>query len=83
MVGCGWGWQGGVVRTGIRAETPADMWKVVTERGNNLRGDGSVVMLETVEQEIPVLTEMPGIVTGLKVSEGDVVRKGDVPAVIG
>lgn len=71
------------MRTGIRAETPADMWKVVTERGNNLRGDGSVVMLETVEQEIPVLTEMPGIVTGLKVSEGDVVRKGDVPAVIG
>ncbi|WP_275406023.1 MULTISPECIES: biotin/lipoyl-binding protein [unclassified Streptomyces] len=40
-------------------------------------------MLETVEREIPVLTEMPGIVTGLKVSEGDVVRKGDVPAVIG
>jgi acetyl-CoA carboxylase biotin carboxyl carrier protein len=40
-------------------------------------------MLETVEQETPVLTEMPGIVTRLKVSEGDVVRKGDVLAVIG
>ncbi|MCZ4120158.1 biotin/lipoyl-containing protein [Streptomyces sp. H39-S7] len=59
------------------------MWKVVTDRGDNLRGNGSVVMLETVEREIPVLTEMPGIVTGLKVSEGDVVRKGDVLAVIG
>lgn len=71
------------MRTGIQAETGTDMWKVVPERGDNLRGNGSVVMLETVEREIPVLTEMPGIVTGLKVSEGDVVRKGDVLAVIG
>ncbi|MEU3465139.1 hypothetical protein ABZ721_34995 [Streptomyces sp. NPDC006733] len=40
-------------------------------------------MLETVERDIPVLTEMPGMVTGLKVSEEDVVRKGNVLAVIG
>ncbi|MDF9815545.1 acetyl-CoA carboxylase biotin carboxyl carrier protein [Streptomyces sp. SPB162] len=71
------------MRTGIQTETGTEMWKVVTDRADNLRGNGSVVMLETVEREIPVLTEMPGIVTGLKVSEGDVVRKGDVLAVIG
>lgn len=71
------------MRTGIQAETGTEMWKVVTDRADNLRGNGSVVMLETVERDIPVLTEMPGIVTGLKVSEGDVVRKGDVLAVIG
>ncbi|MDJ0343240.1 biotin/lipoyl-binding carrier protein [Streptomyces sp. H10-C2] len=67
----------------IRAEAAAEVWKVVTERGDDLREGGTVVILEAVKKKIPVPTEMPGIDTGLKVSEGDVVREGDVLAVIG
>ncbi len=42
----------------------------------------TVVILESMKMEIPVLTEQAGTVTQLGVAEGDVVQEGDVIAVV-
>jgi ATP-binding cassette subfamily B protein len=43
----------------------------------------TLVILESMKMEIPVLAEEPGTLTKLHVSEGDVVQEGDLIATIG
>ncbi|CAN5292407.1 biotin/lipoyl-binding carrier protein [soil metagenome] len=67
----------------IRAEMVASVWKVVAEQGAAVASGGTVVILESMKMEIPVLAESAGTVTELAVAEGDVVQEGDLIAVIG
>ncbi len=67
----------------IRAEMVASVWKVVAQHGSVLAAGDTVVILESMKMEIPVLTAAGGIVREVRVDEGDVVQEGDVLAVIG
>jgi acetyl-CoA carboxylase biotin carboxyl carrier protein len=66
----------------VRAEMVANVWKVVVSQGDNVAEGDTLVILESMKMEIPVVTESAGTVTELKVGEGDVVQEGDVIAVI-
>jgi len=70
-------------RTEIVAEMVANVWKVVATPGENLDVGDTVVILESMKMEIPVLTEFAGTLLELRVDEGDVVQEGDVLAVVG
>ena len=67
----------------IRAEMVANVWKVVKAAGDEVTEGDTLVILESMKMEIPVVAESAGTVTELKVSEGDVVQEGDVIAIIG
>jgi biotin carboxyl carrier protein len=66
----------------IRAEMVANVWKVVASQGDTVADGDTIVILESMKMEIPVLAESPGTLTELRVSEGQVVQEGDVIAVI-
>ena len=66
----------------IRAEMVANVWKVVTTEGASVDDGDTLVILESMKMEIPVLAESPGTVTKLAVAEGDVVQEGDLIATI-
>jgi biotin carboxyl carrier protein len=61
----------------------ANVWQVVTSEGDEVSEGDTLVILESMKMEIPVLVETPGKVTKLAVAEGDVVQEGDLIAVIG
>jgi acetyl-CoA carboxylase biotin carboxyl carrier protein len=67
----------------IRAEMVANVWKVVVSQGDTVADGDTLVILESMKMEIPVLAEAAGTVTALHVGEGDVVQEGDVIAEIG
>ena len=67
----------------VRAEMVANVWKVVVSQGDSVEEGDTLVILESMKMEIPVVTESAGTVSELKVGEGDVVQEGDVIAVIG
>jgi biotin carboxyl carrier protein len=67
----------------VRAEMVANVWKVVVAQGDTVADGDTLVILESMKMEIPVLAEEAGTVTELRVGEGDVVQEGDVIAVIG
>ena len=67
----------------VRAEMVANVWKVVVAQGDTVADGDTLVILESMKMEIPVLAEGDGTVTSLAVAEGDVVQEGDVIAVIG
>ncbi|MBK5305187.1 MAG: biotin/lipoyl-binding carrier protein [Frankiaceae bacterium] len=66
----------------VRAEMVANVWKVVVAEGDPVADGDTLVILESMKMEIPVLAEGDGTVSTLAVSEGDVVQEGDVIAVI-
>jgi biotin carboxyl carrier protein len=67
----------------VRAEMVANVWKVVVAQGASVEDGDTLVILESMKMEIPVLAESSGTVQELRVNEGDVVQEGDVIAVIG
>ena len=69
--------------TEIRAEMVANVWKVVAAEGDELADGDTLVILESMKMEIPVLAEGGGRLTRLAVAEGDVIQEGDLIAVIG
>jgi len=71
------------VATEIVAEMVANVWKVVAAAGASVAPGDTVVILESMKMEIPVLAESTGTVLELRVDEGDVVQEGDVLAVVG
>ena len=66
----------------VRAEMVANVWKVVVAQGDRVADGATLVILESMKMEIPVLAEGDGTVSAMHVAEGDVVQEGDVIAVI-
>lgn len=66
----------------IRAEMVANVWKVTAHQGDNVAEGDTLVILESMKMEIPVLVEEPGRVVDIVVNEGDVVQEGDLLAVV-
>jgi acetyl-CoA carboxylase biotin carboxyl carrier protein len=66
----------------VRAEMVANVWKVVVSEGDQVEDGDTLVILESMKMEIPVLAEDAGTVASLKVAEGDVIQEGDLIAVI-
>jgi biotin carboxyl carrier protein len=66
----------------IRAEMVANVWKVVKATGETVEEGDTLVILESMKMEIPVLAESDGVLKELVVNEGDVVQEGDLIAVI-
>jgi biotin carboxyl carrier protein len=66
----------------IRAEMVANVWKVVAASGDEVAEGDTLVILESMKMEIPVVAESGGTLSRLAVNEGDVVQEGDLIAVI-
>jgi len=66
----------------IRAEMVANVWKVVVAVGDTVSDADTLVILESMKMEIPVLSESGGTISKLAVAEGDVVQEGDLIAVL-
>ena len=66
----------------VRAEMVANVWKVVAAEGDTVADGDTLVILESMKMEIPVLAETSGTLARLAVAEGVVVQEGDLIAVI-
>ncbi len=66
----------------IRAEMVANVWKIVAAPGASVAEGDTLVILESMKMEIPVLAESEGVLKEFAVNEGDVVQEGDLIAVI-
>ncbi len=66
----------------VRAEITASVWKVVVEEGQMVAEGAELVILESMKMEIPVITEVPGVVRELHVEPAQTVQEGDLIALI-
>lgn len=66
----------------VRAEMVANVMEVVAAVGAEVAEGDTIVLLESMKMEIPVLCETAGTVTEVAVATGDVIQAGDLIAVI-
>lgn len=55
-----------------------NVWKITVKPGDQVSEGQDVVILESMKMEIPVSSEVRGIVDEIIVNEGDFVNDGDV-----
>ncbi|MBA3410717.1 MAG: biotin/lipoyl-binding carrier protein [Geodermatophilaceae bacterium] len=66
----------------IQAEMVSNVLKIVVTVGDQIGPGDTVVILESMKMEIPVVCESGGVITEIAVHEGEVIQEGDLIAVI-
>ncbi len=66
----------------IYAEMVANVFSVAVAEGDLVEAGETLLVLESMKMEIPVLCEAGGRVAEVKVHPGDVVQEGDVLVVV-
>ena len=66
----------------VRAEIVASVLEVVVHEGDPIGEGDTLVLLESMKMEIPVLAEVAGTVREVRVVPGDVVQEGDLLLVL-
>ena len=62
----------------VRAEMVASVHSIVTEVGAQVAVGDTLMILESMKMEIPVIVEVAGPVVDIPVRPGDVVHEGDL-----
>jgi acetyl-CoA carboxylase biotin carboxyl carrier protein len=66
----------------ILAEMVASVLSIAVTAGERVEAGDTVMLLESMKMEIPVLVETAGLVREIRVEPGDVIQEGDVLAVL-
>jgi acetyl-CoA carboxylase biotin carboxyl carrier protein len=66
----------------VKADVTGSVWKIIADVGKRLREGDTIMILESMKMEIPVLAEEAGTLLELSVSEGVAVSEGQVVAVL-
>jgi acetyl-CoA carboxylase biotin carboxyl carrier protein len=66
----------------IKSEIAAKIWKIEVAVGMQVPEGETVILLESMKMEIPILAPVAGAIVQLLVREGDIVGEGQVLAVI-
>ncbi|NBR93308.1 MAG: biotin/lipoyl-binding carrier protein [Actinobacteria bacterium] len=61
----------------IRAEMVANVLEVTVSLGESVSIGETLLLLESMKMEIPVLSEFEGLVVDVGVAAGDVIQEGD------
>ncbi len=68
--------------TEICAEMVANVIQIVVGPDDEVAAGATLLILESMKMEIPVLAEHGGTVIEVRVTEGDVVQEGDILVVL-
>jgi len=66
----------------VRAEMVSTVFQIVVNEGDAVKEGDTLVILESMKMEIPVVAESEGTVSVIGVKLGDVIQQGDLIAVI-
>lgn len=65
-----------------KSEVTGSVWKIVTEAGQKLEPGDTIMILESMKMEIPVIAEDGGTIREFLVQEGVSVTEGQPVAVL-
>ena len=68
--------------TRVEAQVAGKIWKIVSSVGQTLKTGDSIVILESMKMEIPVVAPADGTVASIDIREGDPVEVGTLIATL-
>lgn len=63
-------------RVELLSDVTGSVWKVLKEVGQTVDADEPILLVESMKMEIPLVSEKPGKIISIAVSEGDAVSEG-------
>ncbi|KAF0960919.1 MULTISPECIES: biotin/lipoyl-binding carrier protein [Rhodococcus] len=60
----------------IQSDMGANVWKILVAPGDRVEEESTLMILEAMKMEIPILAEDAGTVVAVHVAEGDSVASG-------
>ena len=60
----------------VEAQVAGKIWKIVAQPGQQLNSGDSIVILESMKMEIPVVAPQAGTLASIELREGDAVEVG-------
>lgn len=66
----------------VKTEVTGSVWKIVAQVGQTLAPGETIMLLESMKMEIPVLAEDGGTLAEINVAEGEPVSEGQVVAIL-
>ena len=66
----------------IKTQIRAIVWKIVKKKGDKVKIDDEIILLESMKMEIPISSEFNGRIKSIEVSEGDEIDEGQIVAII-
>ena len=70
------------MKTNIPADVTGTIWKIETTVGAKVAADDTLVLIESMKMEIPVVAPRAGTVIEIKLAEGETVAEGQVVVVL-
>lgn len=61
-----------------KSEVNGAVWKILVQPGQKVGAGDTLVLIESMKMEIPVIAEEDGTVVAIQVKEGDAVVEGQV-----
>ena len=71
-----------MARIEVKSEITGTVWQVKSSVGDKVESGDTLVVIESMKMEIPVITEDGGVVKEILVKEKDPVAEGQVVAVL-
>ncbi len=71
-----------MARIEVKSEITGTVWQVKASVGDKVESGDTLVVIESMKMEIPVITEDPGVVKEILVKEKDPVSEGQVVAIL-
>jgi len=69
-------------RTAVESEVTGTVWKIAAAPGATLAADDTIVVVESMKMEIPIVAPEGGRLVELRVQEGEAIESGQVVAVL-
>lgn len=67
----------------VPSELNANVWKIEVKPGDQVAEDDTLIILESMKMEIPVVAPKAGTVKSISVNEGDAVTEGQILVILG
>ena len=67
----------------VKSEIAGSVWKVEVAVGDRVGEEDTLIILESMKMEIPLLAPRAGVVKEVLVGEGEAIAEGDVAIVLG
>jgi acetyl-CoA carboxylase biotin carboxyl carrier protein len=66
----------------VVTDVAGNVWKIVTKVGDRLAEDDTIMIMESMKMEIPVVAPSDGVLKELLVAEGESIAEGEIVAII-
>ena len=67
----------------VKSEIAGSVWKIEVAVGDQVAEEDTLIILESMKMEIPLLAPRAGTVLEILISEGEAIGEGEVAVVLG